>query len=370
LNVIPIANMSAIYFVYRKVGQFDSLYYSVYDRIGEVLSEPRVACEGIRELEGANEKLKCQTNGPQTSTEAIINCILIVEGTNFTDVSLSASRNKFPASASLPSIGELFSLNLTSTRVYKHYMNSMTERIDFSDNLIVLQTTVKERDANTNSSLSPQRHMMVFRRDTQSMYLYKGINCSLYSETCDRSVDIIFSDLSSFFVASQADAYLIMEFTIGNRIISLPPGYNNYNSSDLTIELSSPYTDPAQDILSNLVQFDFGGDANSFKFEWVYALIFLAGCLLPVIVGTCKEAKRERDEADLIDHVQTFYNNPLREDMRGNGGDDLMIEDDGYERPVEALSNIVFKEEGEGDEIARKLDQGDLPPRRLVTIDE
>lgn len=278
--------------IYRKYLAFNGLFFTVYDKAGKTMSSEAAAIRYLDDLTGSNEMLKCMQDQGQ------VHCLLVVEGNYFSEVIFDVQPTPKLSAGGFRGLGKpdvtpAVSLILNSSKCYNHYLNSVTEKIDFSSKYIILQTTLQVPKLSNDTI--PPRHMMIFERTNNNTDLYMGIPCSNYSDTCSSPIDIIFALPESCFISSTGNSTLIMKVDISNRKIVLAPGPIP-DVSSLQVLITNPVRslDNKAYNLTQVIKFSETEPTQVVSFDWILAAGMLIILLIPAGIGLKREIQNRK----------------------------------------------------------------------------
>lgn len=304
MSVVNIRPMESAILVYRKVGDFLNFYSRTISLpILQLHSEKTIKTE-VELLIGPNEKLSCH----KRSIGDQIDCIMTIEGDEFTEIIFNletANANlgskivsRKPQNSKVSQEYPDYVLSVNTTKIYNHYLNSVCEAIHFSEQFIILQTFVPF----TPSLLDSHRYMMVYDRTTFNSFLYRGIDCHDYSNSCGGPVNIVVGSGRDFYVAAESDDYLVLNFTFLPRVLMLAPEatFRIGNASQWSLSFMNNF-DPKEEIrvrLDQVINFSEIPTHKNLKFLWLPGTLFLLPFLLIGLYALVREQntiKKKRD---------------------------------------------------------------------------
>lgn len=298
ISLLEISQDTAV-IIYRRLADYCSLYSRSLSLARLKPGVEKIIKSQVPLLSGSNGLLACK----MVSSNNQIDCIMSVEGNKFAEFIILANEEKPAHDMEYDDLMALrkghkvreFTLEVNSTKNYSHYLNSISERIDFSDKFIVLQVNFPVSSFFTKA----KRFMMVFSRESSDVHLYRGIPCYDYSKSCERSVDLIVGDTGrDFCVAVEDDNNLVMNYTFKERRFVIPPksNFGSVNISDYSVQISNVF-DPDQnteEVLSSVV--NFLNDSNHIKdqFSWVGAILTFFPLWMLVAGAIIREYKAQK----------------------------------------------------------------------------
>ena len=316
IELIPRYDLGLIVLVYRKECSYRTVYFSAYDITSKKTLTERVAATNLAVVTGANELLRCRSK----EKSDLISCIMIVEGNSFSELVFrieNYSEAVVGGPGAQPGQAADFWLRLNYSKTYKHYLNSQVERIDFSDKIIVLQTVAPFLDQAADNL--PSRHMLIYRRDTPSPHLYRGVPCSDYSEFCQKPLDVIFDsgEPLKYLVNSEKNNYLIMHFLVKNRTFWTPATCKLTfpEIQSLVLAVSNPIKPQtnAQYVLASVIRFEKTKEKETLNVNWFFGLCMYSVLLLAAAYSVWEENKHRAFRLVQRQHSKTLTKQPGQE---------------------------------------------------------
>lgn len=306
MQVIEARPLQSAVLIYRKIGDFKSFFTRTINLdIFEIHAEQLVKSDALL-LNGPNENIACSMR----SSSDHIDCIMTIEGDEFLELVLNL---EMPNKKSRPELmGKIarhsqtvrespeYTLSVNSTKIYNHYLNSVCESIAFSEQFIILQTLMPF----TAPFMDNRRYMMIYDRTSYNPHLYRGIECSEYSNSCSRPVDIVVGSGRDFYVAAESEDFLVLNFTFLPRVIKLKSdtSFTIENASQwnlVIMNLFNPqeiYSQP----LDQVVNFSEFPKHKNLKFNWVPGTLMILPLLCLVLYALVREQRTLQKQTQLI----------------------------------------------------------------------
>ena len=293
LSVLEASEEAAI-LIYRKLADYSNFYSRalMLDRLS--LSSERVVATDQPLLTGSNERLVCKPSPAQAQAE----CVMIVEGNRFAEFTFDYMEVTEADSALLSrrrGVGQTgkvrdIILKVNSSSVYNHYLNSVCEQVDFSDQFIVLQTLTPS----SSFYSADRRFMLVYRRGESHPDLYRGVLCQVYSTSCVRPVNVIVGPSGrDFYLSADNDNNLVLNFTFKERRFMLPPktSFSSDSIGEYYLRITNVFnpTNYSSAPLNAIINFSDSDDPISTEFSWVGAVLTLVPPWLLVLFALFRE---------------------------------------------------------------------------------